>query len=95
MIVNNTAVFRCIATDKPVVDITWLRNGSVLHRPRLQTNITYDKNCSDDNSNNQCVLCSTLQLFNTQPADSGQYVCNVSNELFSSAQPVYLTVLGK
>ena len=96
MISNNAAVFYCNATAKPVANIKWLRNGSTLNR--LQINITYSndgKNCNDNNPNNLCTSYSVLQLFNTQPTDSGQYLCNASNEYYSDSQSVYLTIQGK
>ena len=96
MISTNTAVFYCIATAKPVASIGWLRDGSVLNRSQI--NVTYStdgKDCNDDNPNNQCTSYSVLQLFNTQPADSGQYVCNASNEYASDLQSISLTIQGK
>ena len=92
VISNSIAVFYCYATAKPVASIEWLRNGSKLNRPQI--NITDGKDCDDDNPNNQCTSYSILQLFNTQPADSGQYVCNASNEYGSDLQSVNLTVQG-
>ena len=81
VLVNNTAVCLCIATDKPTTaDITWLRDGSILNR--THTNITNNdggNNCDDDDPNNKCVSWSLLELFHTQPADSGTYVCIAIN----------------
>ena len=91
----NTAVFYCNATAKPVASIRWLRDGSVLSRPQI--NVTYStdgKDCNDDNPNNLCSSYSILQLLNTQPADSGQYVCSASNEYATDLQSISLTIQG-
>ena len=98
VISTNTAVFYCSATAKPVASIRWLRDGSALNRPQI--NVTYStdgKDCNDDNPNNQCTSYSVLQLFNTQPADSGQYVCSASNTYGSNlhSRSVSLTIQGK
>ena len=96
VISTNTAVFHCNATAKPVASIRWLRDGSILNRPDINTTYSIDgKDCNDDNPNNLCASYSVLQLFNTQPADSGQYLCNVNNEYYSDSRSVNLIVQGK
>ena len=96
MISANTAVFYCNATAKPVANIRWLRDGSVLNRPQINVTYSTDRNdCNDDNPNNLCTSYSVLQLLNTQPADSGQYVCSASNEYASDIQSISLTVQGE
>ena len=95
MISTNAAIFHCNATAKPLASITWLRGGSKLKDPRIKiTNSTDGKDCNDDNPNNLCTSYSVLQIFNTQPADSGQYVCDASNEYYSDSHSLCLTVQG-
>ena len=94
MISTNTAVFYCNATAKPVANIKWLRDGSILNRSQI--NVTYStdgKDCNDDNPNNQCTSYSVLRIFNTQPADSGQYVCNASNQYGNDSRSIKLGVI--
>ena len=93
---NNAAVFHCNATAKPVASIQWLRDGFILNRSQI--NVTYStdgKDCNDDNPNNLCTSYSILRVFNTQPSDSGQYVCNASNQYASDLQSIQLTVQGR
>lgn len=67
----------CNATPEPIaatLTIKWQRNGhDILNGPHA--NKTGGKNCDD----NTCVSWSILELFHTQPADSGTYVCEVIN----------------
>ena len=97
VVANDTAECLCIAIAKPTAArITWLRNGSVLNR--TQTNITNSdggKNCYDDDPNNPCVSWSILELFNTQPADSGSYVCHAKNYYSRFTKQVNITVQGR
>ena len=95
VISDYATVFRCNATSKPLADITWLRGGSVLNRTRIKITFSTDgKDCNDDNPNNLCTSYSVLQLFETQPADSGRYVCNASNDYYSDSHTLYLIVQG-
>ena len=96
VISENTAMFYCNATAKPVATIRWLRDGSTLDRPQINVIYSTDgKNCNDDNPNNLCTSYSTLQIFNTQPADSGQYLCNATNDYYNDKRLVNLVVQGK
>ena len=95
MISTNAAVFYCNATAKPLADIAWFRGGSPLKGPRVKTTFsTNGKACNDDDPNNLCTSYSILRLFHTQPADSGRYVCNASNEYYSDSRSLYLIVQG-
>ena len=96
VISNNTAVFHCNATAKPVATINWLRVGSTLNKPQIKITYSTDgKNCNDNNPDNLCTSYSELQLSNTQPADSGSYLCTAINEYYSDSQSVNLIIQGK
>ena len=98
VISENTAIFYCNATAKPVATIRWLRDldGSTLDRPQINVIYLADgKNCNDDNPNNLCTSYSILQIFNTQPIDSGQYLFNAVNQYYNDTQLVNLAVQVK
>ena len=94
----NIAVFNCTVTAKPVANITWLKDEDhkqLKNTSRIKITYTTDgKKCDDDNSYEQCLSYSTLQLLDTKPVHSGHYTCKAHNSYSSDLQSVYLTVQG-
>lgn len=92
----NIAVFNCTVTARPLANIAWLKDGKTLkNRSRIIITYTTDgKKCDDDNSYDQCLSYSTLQLLDTKSVHSGPYTCKAYNPLSSDLQSIYLTVQG-
>ena len=98
--VTNNVTFTCAANANPRALIQWIFNDNVL-RNMLGTNeskylITNETegNCAITDPPSQCETSSTLEIFNTQPADSGEYTCNASNAAGVSIESAELTITG-
>ena len=95
---NNIGTFYCKATGKPPAAIHWLKNGSSFDdsvRPGI--NITYSttgSNCSKNDSPDQCVASSTVQIYNTTSIDTGNYTCVAANDYGMQTKSLYLIVKG-
>ena len=98
--VTNSVTFTCAADANPQALIQWIFNGNVLRSMSdidgtryLITNET-EGNCAISDPFSQCETSSTLEIFNIQPADSGEYTCNASNVVGVSAVSAELTITG-
>ena len=98
--VTNNITFNCAANANPRALIQWIFNGSVLRNMSdtirakyLITNET-EGNCAVNDPPSHCETSSTLQIFNTQPSDSGEYTCNASNAAGASIESVELNITG-
>ena len=90
--------FTCTAISNPRAVIWWSFNGNVLNT-RSDSNgikiLTVQEAVGDCTVTSQCEISSTLNIFNVQPADSGEYICNISNAAgFSTESAANLTVIG-
>ena len=97
---TNNITFTCVANANPRALIQWIFNGNVLRNMSdtdgtkyLITNET-EGNCAITDPPSQCETSSTLEIFNTQPADSGEYTCIASNVAGTSIESAELTVTG-
>ena len=97
---TNSVTFTCSANANPRALIQWIFNGNVLRNMSdtdgtkyLITNET-EGNCAITDPPSQCETSSTLEIFNTQPADSGEYTCNASNAVGTSIESAELTIIG-
>jgi len=93
----DNAIFNCSATAKPRAEIQWMRNGMVLDNTVDNfTNVTefMQGNCSITSLPSECVLISTLNLTDTIPANTGDYMCNASNPAGSDMETASLTIHG-
>ena len=97
---TNNVTFTCAANANPRALIQWIFNGNVLRNmldtdgtKYLITNET-EGNCAITDPPSQCETSSTLQIFDTQPADSGEYTCNASNAAGASIESAELNITG-
>ena len=97
---TNNVTFTCAANANPRALIQWIFNGNVLRNMSdtdgtkyLITNET-EGNCAITDPPSQCETSSTLEIFNTQPADSGEYTCNASNPAGASIESAELHITG-
>ena len=97
---TNNVTVTCIVIANPRALIQWIFNGSVLRNisdtdgtKYLITNET-EGNCTITDPPNQCETSSTLEIFNVQPADSGEYICDASNAAGASVESAELTIIG-
>ena len=73
--------FICVANAKPRATIQWAKSGNVLsNTTTIKISSMTMGNCTITDPPEQCVISSTLKIFNTQPSDSGVYTCNATNE---------------
>ena len=101
VIYNKTTTFHCNATGtaKNSPRIEWY----TVRQPKSRYNFNHFNNCLlnetyvDDNSDDPCVLWSTLTIFPTYFIDSGCYICSVNDNLntFGVNKTINLTVLCK
>ena len=94
----NSAAFNCTATAKPRAVIQWTVNdGMVLTGTMGKFTITNttEGDCIITNPPSECVITSILDIADTVPNDSGEYVCTTSNDAGNNTASVSLTVNGK
>jgi len=94
--------FSCNAAAKPRAVIMWIKNKTILSNnslsdggaPVIITNIT-SGNCTVTDLPSHCTSSSTLKLFNSMPADSGEYICVATNVVGNDTYIANLVVDGK
>ena len=98
---GGNATFGCIADANPRAMIQWKFNGNLLRNMSDANGIKYlitnetKGNCSVTAAPSQCEASSTLEIFHTQPADSGEYMCVAGNTAGMSTESAQLSVIGK
>ena len=99
--ITTNVTFTCVANANPRAVIKWSFNGNVLRimsdtdgNRYYITNET-EGNCSATDFPSQCETSSTLEIVNTQLADSGEYTCNASNAAGATIVSANLTVTSK
>ena len=98
---TTNVTFTCIANANPRAIIQWSFNGNVLrntsdiHGSRYYIINGIEANCLVTNPPSQCVTSSTLEIVNTELADSGIYTCNASNAAGAGTASTNLTVTSK
>ena len=92
--------FTCVANANPRAVIQWRFNGNVLRNisdtdgNRYYITNETKGNCLVTDPPSQCETSSTLEIVNTQLADSGVYTCNASNAAGTGTVSANLTVTG-
>ena len=93
----DSATFNCTATAKPRAIIQWTRNGNVLNFAMGKFTITDSTqgDCIITNPPSDCITTSRLDIADTIPNDSGEYVCTAINVVGNDMTSASLTVYGK
>ena len=93
----DSATFNCAATAKPRAVIKWTRNGIVLNGTAGKFFISDVKegDCIITDPPSECVISSTLDIKDTVPNDSGEYVCTAINAAGNDTASVSLPVHGE
>ena len=93
----DSATFNCTATAKPRAIIQWTRNGNVLNVTMGKFTITDSTqgDCIITNPPSDCITTSRLDIADTIPNDSGEYVCTAINVVGYDMESASLTVKGK
>ena len=92
-----SATFNCTAIANPRAVIQWTRNGIVLNGTVGNFVISYstEGDCIITDPPSDCVITSTLDIINTVPNNSGEYVCTAINAAGNETASVSLIVHGK
>ena len=87
-----SATFTCLVTGRPRPDITWMMydNGSLVDIPGA-ANVDYQ--ISEEEIGDRERM-SNLTLLDSQPSDSGQYVCVGRNNVTYAQESATLAVQG-
>ena len=99
--IATNVTFTCVANAHPQAVIQWRFNGNVLRNTSDSDGSRYYKtnetkgNCVVTDPPNLCEISSTLEIVNTQLADSGIYTCNASNAAGADTVSANLTVTSK
>ena len=92
---SSNVTFVCTANSKPRATIHWLRNENKLTNSLKIVITTYTKGrCTITNPPDQCIISSTLEIFNVEPPDSGTITCNATNEAGYLEKSAILSVDG-
>ena len=93
----DNATFNCTATAKPRAIIQWTRNGNVLNVTMGKFTITDSTqgDCIITNLPSDCMTTSRLDIADTIPNDSGEYVCTAINVVSNDMTSASLTVYGE
>ena len=95
---TTNVTFTCTITGNPQAVVQWSFNENVLSNRSdidlIKISIIQEA-MEDCTITSGCEISSTLDIFNVQPADSGEYMCNASNAAGFSAESAELTVIGK
>ena len=93
----DSATLNCAATAKPRAIIQWTRNGNVLNVTMGKFTITDSTqgDCIITNPPSDCITTSRLDIADTIPNDSGEYVCTAINVVGNDMESASLTVYGK
>ena len=98
---SNYITFYCTTLAKPQASIKWIKNGKTLTNMSDEYNITKvcvtgstKGSCNITDPLSECESSSTLEILNTKPDDSGNYICNVSNEAGYVETNAHLSVDG-
>ena len=100
IITLSNVTFTCAAVANPQAVIQWELHGNVLSNHSdshgIKILIVQQKmgDCRIIDPPSDCEVSSTLEIFNIQPADSGEYTCNASNVAGISTKSAVLTVTG-
>ena len=98
---TTNVTFTCVANANPRAVIKWSFNGNVLRNisdtdgSRYYITTGAEGNCLVTHPPSQCETSSTLEIVNTQLADSGEYTCNASNAAGATIVSANLTVTSK
>ena len=97
VITPDSATFNCNATAKPQAIIQWTRNGNVLNVAMGKFTITDSTqgDCIITDPPSDCITTSRLDIADTIPNDSGEYVCIAINVVGNDMESASLTVKGK
>ena len=92
---SSNVTFVCAASSKPRATIQWTKNENKLTNSFkiMITNYTEGR-CTITDPPDQCIISSTLEIFYTEPPDSGTITCNATNEAGYSKKSVILSVDG-
>ena len=94
-------IFTCVANAKPGAVIKWSFNGNMLRNmsdtdgSRHYVANERERNCVVTVPPSLCETFSTLEIINTELADSGIYTCNASNAAGADTASANLTVTSK
>ena len=90
-----SVTFICVAIAKPQATIQWTKSRNVLsNTTTIRISSMTMGNCTITDPPEQCVISTTLKIFNTQPSDSGVYTCNATNEAGYLEKTATLFIVG-
>ena len=99
--IATNVTFTCVANANPRAVIQWSFNGNMLRNisdtdgSRYYITNETEGNCLVTDHPSQCETSSTLEIVNTELADSGIYTCNASNAAGADTVSANLTVTSK
>ena len=94
----DNATFTCTAIAKPRAVIQWTINNGMIRTDTMGKFTITDStegDCISTNPPSECVVTSTLDIANSIPNDSGEYVCTAINDAGNDTASASLTVYGK
>ena len=84
---GDTASFTCQATGRPVPNISWYYNNTLL--------VNGTKYMITEMSLNTTTINNTLTIMSVESSDVGTYTCNATNVVSSDTSSGVLTVNGE